>query len=118
MTRGVSLPKVLFNIVRVLLSLPGFPPGVPPPHGFRGAARVKEDDEFVGVAAGEEKNAADIARSIVSSPLALPSPLPLVLPLPLASFPPPHLPETFRRQDTRRTSVKSGANALGDRTDP
>lgn len=105
--RGDSLPNVLLSIVRVLLNLPGFPPGVPPPHGFRRAARVKEeeDEEFVGVAAGEEKNAADVARSSVS--------LPFALPLPLTSFPPPHLLAPFRRQDTRRTSVKSGANTLG-----
>ena len=109
--RGDSLPKVLLNIVRVLLSLPGFPPGVPPPHGFRRAARVKEeeDDELVGVAAGEEKKAADVARSSASLLFALPV---------AASLPPPHLLEPFRRQDTRRTSVKSGANALGVLMEP
>ena len=109
--RGDSLVNVLLNIVRVLLNLLGFPPGVPPPQGFRRAGRVKdeEDEEFVGVAAGEEKNAAaDVALSSVSFPFAFP----------LASLPPPHLPEPFRRQDTRRTSVKSGANALGVLMEP
>lgn len=108
--RGDSLANVVLNIVRVLLNLPGFPPGVPPPQGFRRAARVKEeeDEEFVGEAAGDEKNAARSSVSLPSLPFALP----------LASLPPPpplppHLLEPFRRQDTRRTSVKSGANALG-----
>lgn len=103
--RGESLPNALLNMERVLLNLLGFPPGVPPPQGFRGAARTEEeeDEAFFGVAPGEEKNTAETARSSMSLPsLALPS----------ESFPLPHLLEPFRRQDTRRTSVNSGANSL------
>lgn len=95
-------PKVLLIMERVLLIiLLGFPPGVPPPQGLSDPVARFWEEAFLGVAEGEgeeEKN-----------PDERPS-------LALSFLPPPptlDLRELFRRHDTRRTSVRRGANALG-----
>lgn len=108
-TRGDSRPSVLLNIERVLVSRLGFPPGVPPPHGLRDGARMKEEEDkpFVGVAAGDDDD-----EKKVPGPDTDCSPLPLAFPLSLLLLPLPPTPllECLRRQDTRRTSVKGVAN--------